>query len=42
MGKEVNREVAVPKVAVLVVEEFRDVCPDELLYGLPPLCDIHH
>ncbi|PKI41185.1 hypothetical protein CRG98_038430 [Punica granatum] len=42
IGKEVTAKVTIPTAATLVVVEFIEVFPDELLDGLPPLHDIQH
>ena len=42
IGKEVSEGVDIPEVVVSLVKEFRDVFPEELSEGLPPLRDIQH
>ncbi|GJY83567.1 putative nucleotidyltransferase, ribonuclease H, partial [Tanacetum coccineum] len=41
-GKEVAEDSEIPEAMILLLEEFSDVFPDELLDGLPPLRDIQH
>ncbi|XP_039126929.1 uncharacterized protein LOC120263078 [Dioscorea cayenensis subsp. rotundata] len=42
IGKGVAVEEAIPHIAKPIVDEFKDVFPDELADELPPLQDIQH
>ena len=42
IGKESSEETKVPEATISLIEEFRDVFPEELLDGLPHLRDIQH
>ena len=40
IGKIVEKEEVVPATIVPLLEEFKDLFPEELPDELPPLCDI--
>ncbi|PKI55968.1 hypothetical protein CRG98_023644 [Punica granatum] len=42
IGREVVKEDIAPVESLPILKEFKDVFPEELQYGLPPLRDIQH
>ena len=42
IGKEISEGVEILEATMALVKEFRDVFPEELSGGLPPLWDIQH